>query len=129
MMAGQPSRRVNPDHRLAALVLTEQEAASGARGHGQVEATIPDHVGRPTICPHRPPRHGVPPLAFGSTPVEAFVQELAQHPERVRRLAGWAWITEALRQLPTPPSCRTAEPQPRSGDTFVDMMQPVEYGA
>jgi hypothetical protein len=32
--------------------------------------------------------------------VEAFLQDLAQQPERVRRLAGWAWITEALSRLP-----------------------------
>jgi hypothetical protein len=32
--------------------------------------------------------------------VEAFLQDLAHDPERVRRLAGWAWITEALSRLP-----------------------------
>jgi DDE superfamily endonuclease len=32
--------------------------------------------------------------------VEAFLQDLAHHPERVRRLAGWAWITEARGRLP-----------------------------
>jgi DDE superfamily endonuclease len=35
--------------------------------------------------------------------VEAFLQDLAAHPERVRRLASWAWITEALGQLPPQP--------------------------
>ena len=35
--------------------------------------------------------------------VEAFLSELAADPARVRRLAGWEWITTALAGLPAPP--------------------------
>jgi transposase len=35
--------------------------------------------------------------------VEALLQDLASSPERVRRLAGWAWIHSALSALPLQP--------------------------
>jgi len=34
--------------------------------------------------------------------VEAILTDLAGHPDRVRRLAAWSWIAEALTQLPPP---------------------------
>lgn len=33
--------------------------------------------------------------------VEAFLTELESNPERVRTLAGWAWIVDAVQRLPT----------------------------
>ena len=33
--------------------------------------------------------------------VAVFLRELASDPMRVRSLCGWAWINEAVRNLPT----------------------------
>jgi transposase len=33
---------------------------------------------------------------------EAYLQELAAAPERVKQLCGWHWIVDALRALPAP---------------------------
>ncbi len=33
--------------------------------------------------------------------IEEVLQRLAADPERVKRLAGWRWIQEAIPQLPT----------------------------
>jgi transposase len=35
--------------------------------------------------------------------VDTLLQDLARSPERVRRLAGWAWIQESLSSLPPQP--------------------------
>ena len=35
--------------------------------------------------------------------VDRLLQDLARSPERVRHLAGWAWIRAALSQLPLQP--------------------------
>ena len=32
--------------------------------------------------------------------VDQALRELAAHPERVKRLAGWQWIRDAYEQLP-----------------------------
>ena len=42
-------------------------------------------------------------LAAKQAAVEAYLDELAADPDRVRRLCDWAWIREAIAQLPTPP--------------------------
>jgi transposase len=34
--------------------------------------------------------------------VETFLRELAADPERVQRLVGWSWISDALSALPLP---------------------------
>jgi transposase len=34
--------------------------------------------------------------------VESFLRELASDPQRVQRLVGWAWISDALSALPLP---------------------------
>jgi len=41
---------------------------------------------------------------------ETFLAELSADPERVRRLAGWQWIREALAALPPAPQCQPAQP-------------------
>ncbi len=38
--------------------------------------------------------------------VDAYLQELAADPERVKRLCGWQWILAAFSQLPAEATCR-----------------------
>lgn len=41
-------------------------------------------------------------LSAKQAAAEAYLRPLADDPERVRRLCGWAWVREALDQLPHP---------------------------
>ena len=101
---------------------TEVEALvwDGAQGHRsrQVEAVGLPTVAQPAYCPELNPaervfeevRRWVEGRVYGSVEekveaVNAYLRRLESDPGRVRSLAGWDWIDEAVQ---SPPSCHAA---------------------